>query len=154
MDWLTDTIGTPEQAHGVTTEAAYREWALKIRARMGVKSVALRDVKARPAAYVSHGRWVVECPCGNCPSAHPGGTSAWPEPVAVCVECGAVYRPTFAEPVEAVEATLLARPDIKMRDYYPTKEIAQRHGVGARDTLAALKKQNGEHGHPAEKARG
>jgi hypothetical protein len=153
VDWLKNTIGTPEQAHGVTSEAAYRAWALAIRKRMGVKSVPLRDVKTKVTAYVSHGRWVVQCGCGNCPSAHPGGAPGWPEPVAVCVECGAVFRPTFAESVEDVEAVLLARPEIRTRDYYPTKEIAQRHGVEARDTLAALKKQNTDHGHPEEKGR-
>lgn len=121
-------IGTPAEAHAVTSAAEYRALAARHLARAGLVG-ALHDDPAPLPAFVSAGRWLVMCPCGNGPSAHPGGAEGWPEPVAVCFECGAVYRPVFPPLRAAAEEVLLARPHFSHRHWFPDPASAGRRGL-------------------------
>lgn len=49
-------------------------------------------------AYINHGRWLVDCPCGNGPNVSPVDAS----PEAVCFACGTVWTNVLV-PVEHVE---------------------------------------------------
>jgi hypothetical protein len=140
---LRRVIGTPVQHHRVDSEAAYVSYAKKFLLRLGVPPQMVRESAERPHAYVSGGSWVVKCPCGNAPSAHPGdGTPAWPQPVAVCLECGAVYRPVFPADREEAEAALLARPDPATRHYFPHRSQAAWVGEAKGQTAAYLRSEN------------
>lgn len=83
-------------------------------------------VAPNPAAFVSGGRWLVECRCGNCPALAPewGG-------LALCYECGAVYEGVDL-PSEAIdiERLLVQRDQPSMRYWNPAI------------TVEALREQN------------
>ena len=145
MIWhpLRGAIGGPELVHGVASAGEYRDHARRFLARVGVPPDRwLRPVLPRPA-YVSGGCWLVKCDCGNAPSAHPGdGTDAWPEPIAVCLECGALHRPVFPADRALAEAALLERPDPASRNYFPHKDLAALVGEDRAQTVAYLRREN------------
>lgn len=145
--WLRDRIGTPVQAHRVNSEAEYRTFAKQMLAALG-GSADLREMPDRVVPHVSDGRWVVDCACGNGASAHPGdGTEAWPAPIAVCCECGAVHRPIFPADRERAEAVLLARPSPFQRHWFPdASHLTARRGVGRPETVADLEAENRANG--------
>lgn len=144
MTQFLQQIGTPEHAHGVATPADYRTFALNVyrsllpRHKRG--EAALRERKERPVAYVSDGRWVIDCECGNGPSAHP----EWE--LAICCECGSLYRPRFPKDREAVERVLLARPHPTRRHFFPHKQLSKRVGMKRAETLRDLIRENAERG--------
>lgn len=74
---------------------------------------------ARPQAFISGGRWVVMCGCGNAPSADVEWT------LAACFECGAIYY-AFDVPTDRleIEALLLARPEMRTRNWRPPETVA------------------------------
>lgn len=88
-------------------------------------------------AYVNHGRWVVDCPCGSAQLASRSDRRFF------CTDC----RNTFAHgkwvgvvwPADEadIEGLLLQRPDVKTRNWYPTEDamtlVAENvaHGLGA-----------------------
>lgn len=130
MGLLSKVVGGPEQAHGVRSEAEYRLRAKSFLLRHGLQPILVERTE-RPEAYVSDSRWVIDCDCGNGPSASP----EWG--IAICLECGAVYRPTFPEDLGDVEAALLARPSPRNRHWHPERETAadlrhenRAHGIG------------------------
>lgn len=135
-------IGKPQQAHGVDSEAAYLLHAKRFLLRHGIPPSVMTEATERPPAYVSGGWWVVKCPCGNAPAAHPGGEPGWPRPIAVCLECGAIYRPTFPKDHAEAEAALLERPDPATRHYFPHEDCAAWVGEGKGQTVAYLRKEN------------
>lgn len=141
---LLQQIGTPEQAHGVTTPDEYRAFALNVYRsllpRQERVNVALRQRKERPIARVNHGRWVIDCDCGNCPSAHP----EWE--LAICPNCGSEYRPKFPKDREAVERVLLARARPDQRHFFPDRGVAKARGLKRRETLRDLIQENAERG--------
>ena len=114
---LSKRIGRPVQAHGVNSEAQFRLAAKRFLGRHGKRPVLVPRVE-RPAAYISASRWVVDCDCGNSPSASP----EWG--LAVCYECGAEYSPIFPGDMEEAEKALLRR-EVKNRHYFPSKETAE-----------------------------
>lgn len=65
--------------------------------------------------FVSGGRWLVECPCGNCPMVAP----EWGN-LALCYECGAIYD-KLVMPVDAhlIEAMLVLRKTLGLRYWNP-----------------------------------
>lgn len=70
------------------------------------------DSEVHPRAYVNHGRWLVQCSCGNGAFTHP----EWR--VACCAECGAVFRGVvFPENRAEIEAVLLKRPMRKSHNW-------------------------------------
>lgn len=135
-------IGKPEQAHGVRSEAAYVDHARRFLLRHGIPPSRMREASERPPAYVSGGWWVCKCPCGNAPQAHPGGEPGWPEPVAVCLECGLIFRPVFPKDWKQAEAALLERPDPGTRHYFPHKDAAAWVGEDKAQTVAYLRREN------------
>lgn len=87
-------------------------------------------VSHRLVAYVSEGRWVCDCVCGNGVLATPGL-----EDVA-CSECGTVFPVVFpeAKTLAEAEAVLMQRPRDN-RNWYPETE-----------TVLDLKAENAVHG--------
>lgn len=139
---LRQRIGNPEIAHGVDSPEAYREHARVFLAKAGMVDV-LHEVAERPAAFVSDGRWVCGCACGNGPSAHP----EWG--LAICLECGAVLRPRFPRDWRVVETVLLERPEPHQRHHFPDDEVARAHGLERRERLANLRAENRTRGQEA-----
>lgn len=139
---LRDRIGTPEIAHRVTSPEHYVDWARTAHVGLGGKASDVRESGLTLDAYVSDGRWVVQCPCGNGPSAHP----EWK--IAVCVECGAIHRVGMPRDHRAAEAVLLARAHPHERHWFPTDETARRHGLERRETVSSLRRENRARGVP------
>ena len=138
--WLKDKIGGPREAHGVSTEAEYRARALGHSANMRRAGYPvperLTEREERPDAYISCGRWVVDCDCGNGPSTSPE------LPVAICFDCLSVWYPRFPSDWQAAETALLERPDPDSRHWFPTLSLAARNGLEKAETVALLKAEN------------
>lgn len=139
---LRHVVAKPPHQHGVDSEAAYLDHARRFLLRHGLRPALVREVSERPPAYVSGGAWVVKCGCGNAPSAHPGGEPGWPKPVAVCLECGAVYRPVFPKDWAVAEEILLERPDPATRHFFPHEDCAAWVGEDRAQTCAYLRAEN------------
>lgn len=132
MGGLRDRIGNPESVHRVTSPEAYVAWARATHVGLGGRTADVAESGLTLDAYVSDGRWVVRCPCGNGPSAHP----EWR--IAACAECGAIHKARFPRDWARIEQALLARPYLRWRTCFPTKELAEAHGRATRDTVASL----------------
>lgn len=132
---LHDVIGTPVEMHQVASAEAYIQRAKEFLVAHGGRPI-IAESEQRPHAYVSHGVWVCQCVCGNGCSAHP----EWG--IAVCFECGALYRPIFPKDRAVGEAALVARPDQRTRNWFPHDEVARRHGLGKGETVASLEREN------------
>jgi hypothetical protein len=109
-------IGRPLEAHGARTVGEY--YARQAQHIEDMKrarpELAWRDPfiveSASPRPFISGGRWVVICPCGNAPSFDP----EWR--VALCFECGAQYvGVAVPKEWESIEAALMARPSMTNR---------------------------------------
>ena len=137
--WLDNVIGTPVECLRVLSEAHYRLWAKEVLSGHG-SSPILHDSSEQAAAVVNDGRWIVRCACTNAAIAHPGGAEGWPDPIAICAECGTVYRPTFPKNRASAEAALLARPEVRTRHWE------------AHERLADLINENAERGLPKRRA--
>lgn len=107
----------PEAAHDAVTEAEYRFKHRRAIRRKRRKDPVTKKIKALepwafiltpPTAYVSHGRWVVDCPvCGNGPSV------LVPARLALCFGCGAVFENVVVpseDDIDDIEMLLDARP--------------------------------------------
>lgn len=74
-----------------------------------------RIVTPHPPAFVSGGRWLVECACGNCPAIEPTYNG-----LALCYECGAIYEGVeLPADAAAIEQALVARPNMADRYWNP-----------------------------------
>lgn len=119
-----DGLKTPRHVHpGVRTEADYRALQARYiaehnRAFLDSPWPAPHVVEDHPPVWVSGGKVLVECPCGNCPSV----SLEWGG-LGLCFECGAVYE-GLAAPAEfaAIERALMARP--RLTDRYWTPGVA------------------------------
>lgn len=127
-------ITGPLFAHGVRTPEEYLARQREFIAQMRAAHPAYRwldpwDAIGRPAAFISGGRWVLMCACGNAASVDPD----WR--LAACFECGAIYR-SIELPADraAIEAVLLRRPEMRTRNWRLP------------ETLAFLEAENEEHG--------
>lgn len=147
--WLKDVIGTPVECLRVASEDEYRRKVLAIQKGQGLIPRLTETGEKRPV-HVSDGRWVLDCDCGNGCLAHPGGAKGWPQPVAMCTECGNVYVPVFPDQRKEVEATLLARP-VMHRHFFPDEETALKRGLRQGESLADLKSENTDWGLPTRK---
>jgi hypothetical protein len=134
---LRNVIGGPREAHGVDSPDSYARRAKAFLIKHGL-STGLQDRPQTPSAYVSDGRWVVDCDCGNAPSAsHEWG-------LAICFECGSVYRPHFPADRGEIEAELLKRP-VANRHFFGDTWVAFRRRRSV-DTLDTLRAENVAHG--------
>lgn len=119
-------LKTPRHVHpGVSSASDYRQrQAEAIRTgRSLYPALPWREpwvCVARPVVFVSGGKWLVECACGNCPSVAP----EW-DGLACCYECGAVYE-GLAMPAEAdaIEQALVRRPTLAARYWNPAMSVA------------------------------
>lgn len=132
---LRNVIGRPQQAHGVKSEQEYRQAARRFLLKHGLPPI-LTERDERPVAYVSDGRWVCDCDCGNGPSVSP----EWG--LAVCFECGSVWRPMLPEEWEEVERLLLARPHPRLRHFFPSVGVALGKGRMQTETVDDLAAEN------------
>ncbi len=140
---LENEIGRPQHVHRVNSEQEYRAAASRFLDLNGQPAVLReRNAEQQPAAYISDGRWVCDCDCGNCPSASP----EWG--IAICFECGSVWRPIIPREAEAAELVLLERPNPRNRHYLPAERPAVRKGLMRAETLDDIKNENVSHGLP------
>ena len=136
---LQGRIGTPEIAHRVYSPEEYVAWVRVNHVQTyGGLPADVRESGLVLDAYVSDGRWVVQCPCGNGNSAHP----RWG--IAACVECGAIHGVRFPANWERAERILLEREHPHQRHWFPTDEIARRQGLPTAETVASLRRENRE----------
>lgn len=144
MTVLHARIGNPETQHGVADVEEYKRFALGVLRQLHPRTAPkLIERTERPAAYVSDGRWVMDClACGNGPSAHP----EWG--IAVCCECGAVYKPTFPKDWSSAERVLLARDLPAQRHFFPDVTVATSKGLAKAETVGDLIRENAERGVP------
>lgn len=113
---------TPEEVHHVRTPEAYRADHQRVMVGLnqrfpgqGYQVIAAPD---HPAVFVSGGKWVIVCTCGNAPSVHP----AWQ--LACCYECGRVYTNlTMPGIATEVQAVLVEQP-MKRRHWTPDQSLA------------------------------
>jgi hypothetical protein len=83
-----------------------------------------------PAVFVSNGKWLIECPCANCPMLEP----EW-DGLALCYDCGAIYEGLALPPDAAeIEAILIKRPKLGQRYWAPGQSL---------DTLIAINTELG-----------
>lgn len=104
----------------------------KVAAAWRAKHVAAGDLEyAGPlspssnpiAARVDHGRWLVDCPCGNGAPVTPWQEAA---PEAVCLSCGTVFvMVIFPANVDAIEQTLVQRRFRTNQNWRPSETLAQ-----------------------------
>ena len=110
--------------------------------RLGVEMP--RREQGEVKAVINHGRWIVECP-GRC-----GGAVAasMESPIFACSICGGpendgrAYRVVFPQFWEALEAALVKRPP-------GASSSAENRNWRPEESLAAIKRENVEHGVPA-----
>ncbi len=115
-DNLTE-IARPLHVHGVSSDAEYaalqRSRMMQLQAaRPSSRTVEPWDSTDVAPARITGGKWVVDCACGNAPSASP----EWN--VARCLECGAVFR-NIEWPADAlaIERVLLLRKSSTNRSW-------------------------------------
>ena len=143
------TIGRPDAIWYCRTPEEYVENVRRYRVESGraaASGVEVYESNLRPTAYVSDGRWVCDCSCGNSPSVEPD----WH--LAVCSTCGAILRPLVPPDVAAAEAALLARPHPNLRHYFPGSKEARKWGLRVRERAPDLERENVEHGLPARRS--
>lgn len=115
---------TPLHVHGVRSAREYEQLHERMICNGRIAHPGLNWQNPWPcaeskSAFVSGGKWLVMCGCGNAPSAHPG----WD--VARCFECGAVYSAIgWPADKEAIAAELVLRPHPKNRAWYPGETVA------------------------------
>ncbi len=136
MYWLQHRIGRPREAHGVNSPEEYMQRAKEFLLRHGQRPTLRERQGPQPTAYVSDGRWVCDCDCGNGPSVDP----EWR--LAVCFECGSVWRPVIPARYREAEQLLLARPDVRNRHWFPDRKAAARAGLTRPETLEDLRRDN------------
>lgn len=121
-------IRRPPSVHpGVNSEEEYKQFARIQLARSGRAGQELIESQEWPMAFISDDRWVVECVCG-------GGCSASPEwDVAICCQCGIIYRPKFPENYLEIEEALSHRSP-NHRHFFPDVLSAFKHNVILLDT--------------------
>ena len=132
-------IGTPLHQHNAETPGAY-EIIQRLSFIDGKRKFPFlewpepHEMSSELHAEINHGCWIVRCPCGNAPSAHP----LWC--LACCFECGAVYRHVVVpEDWRATEQVLLCRPLMAQRNW-------------TIETLDQLYTENRVHGDPLPSA--
>jgi len=88
------------------------------------RGVALHDSPDTTTAYVSHGRWVADCPNPLCCDEGANAEAAWPEnPHWACLRCGVVCAVEFPAPAVIAGAdSILHRRKVAHRNWDPRRE--------------------------------
>lgn len=116
-------ISRASDFHKVTSRQEYRalvEKAMAKRRAHGFSDARVIEVQDPVAAYINHGRWVIDCDCG-------AGNMVEPEwHMAACLGCGAV-RYNIILPSEEdrakIEEVLNIRPRFVNRNWNPGETI-------------------------------
>lgn len=135
MNWLQDAIGGPRECLQVDSPEAYELWARRVRMGMRAPAALKRATRSQPA-HVSDGRWCFDCPCGS------AGLASHEWGVGICVDCGVIHPVTFPDDRAEAEATLLARPNVLHRHYFPHAATARRRGLARGETVEHLEAEN------------
>ena len=81
---------------------------------------ALLHTGDRVEAYVSHDRWVADCPGCN------GGIACWDQnPRGCCLGCGRVYTVVFPKEKRLIEQALAVRPKTQNRSWLLGETVDQ-----------------------------
>ena len=111
---------TAQDIHLVSTAQEYRAWHaghMAQRRRAGLQGKAA-DSTTPFDAYINHGRWVVDCPCGAGNATDP----AWG--IACCIGCGLVHTAVvFPSEVTIAEVEVLLdqRQSVLFRNFDPRR---------------------------------
>lgn len=132
---MLDGARLDELLHGDTTDPrTYLQ-------RLGYAPPHLAAVGSSPlTAVVNHGVWVALDGCGTREGVHGGGVVWLDRPMVWCPLCrnkvaGWRWRPVVLPAErEAIEAALLARPDVATRNWHPG------------ETVDDLRRENRDHG--------
>lgn len=112
-------IAGPKEGMGHQNHDAYRKAHESQMTRLMLNFPALEfrkpwESKDRPEPFISGGKWVVPCPCGDYPMA----SVEWDE--ARCFACGAIYRKLkWPARQREIESALLARGRAVTRHWKP-----------------------------------
>jgi hypothetical protein len=116
-------IAGPPECHGVRTAAEYRALQHDVLRRLVATGLAPATLTPHaggtaPPPYVSAGRWVLDCPCGNAPSV------SVPWDLALCLECGAIYTGLAFPPDRPRIETVLLNRQRQQRNWKPPETLA------------------------------
>jgi len=120
---LLTEIARPIHVHGVRTDAEYAALQLDAMKRLQAARPANKtplpyDVPEETPARIVGSKWIVDCACGNAPSASP----EWN--VARCLECGATYRNIrWPKDFIIIESILLVRPRSAQRAWDESETV-------------------------------
>lgn len=113
---------TATDIHRVKTPAAYlAAIAQAMHKRLRTRAEGTVTESADPvAAYIDHGRWVLDCRCGAGNSVHPD----WR--LAGCYACGTIWT-NVQIPLDraVIERVLLARPKAVNRNWRPEEPVSK-----------------------------
>ena len=114
-------IAKPIHVLGVATPEEYERLQLSYlqrQSRASRQTLEIWDVADSVDAYIRGSKWIVNCVCGNAPSASP----EWN--VARCLECGAVFR-NIRWPADRtmIECLLLLRRSSSERAWHPGESV-------------------------------
>ena len=129
----TTELMTPLHVHGARTPEEYRalqrQFIANCRRARPTRRVAEPWLSLDSlGAYVTGGKWVVACPCGNKPSAHPD----WHLACCFEPECGAIYQGVrFPEDAAAITEILLRRAP-RYQSWLPSETLADLVNENAR----------------------
>jgi hypothetical protein len=115
-----DKITGPIEGHGhagVTDITSYK----KVHASaMQAAEKDVFEVMSEVEAYISHGRWVVDCVC------HGAGFTSPEFKVSCCFDCGRMYTSVvFPKQRKQIEEVLLSRRDKENRNWIPGELVKE-----------------------------
>lgn len=123
-------IGSAREHHLVSSEEMYRQRHLQVMTRKQEKGSREEVFNSgqKVLAYINHGAWCADCPCG----AGLSGDPEWRH--GRCFGCGAVHEIVFPDNYKQLEAALVVRPKRANRNW------------NLNETLDVLIAENIEHG--------
>lgn len=89
----------------------------RVHAHVTGRGMTPRDGAGSVFAYVNHGRWVADCPCG-------GAELVTETRPLLCGSCGMVRRVVWPPDAEDIENLLAVRVDEKTQNWNPGETLA------------------------------
>lgn len=114
-------IYTAQDIYRVPSEEALRmkqAKALRALQRQGSRLQVHEDTRAI-FPYVDANQWLADCTCGSGVGLNPEWSAGY------CFGCGAIYRRIVWPPDrETIELALLARQELRLRNWHPPETLA------------------------------